>query len=156
MEPSEPVLWLCERDCAHIDKLSVTAKVCQALQQIGWLRTWCNEAERRKKGTKWREGHMSCREEWGGTARSMTNCVAKRSTRRALQVQQYMLSDINRFYCCCCNGLAYLLADDEWRTPIYLAAWVLWNCWRTKKYSPCSAVAFISLAQSWIRRLYLV
>ncbi|MBK9938372.1 MAG: hypothetical protein IPP02_08295 [Chitinophagaceae bacterium] len=35
------------------------------------------------------------------------------AARRALQVQQYLKSGINSFYCCCCNGLAYLLADDE-------------------------------------------
>ena len=43
-------------------------------------------------------------------------CVA---ARRALHVQQYLKSVINNFNCCWCNGLAYLLADDEWRTPIY-------------------------------------
>jgi len=37
----------------------------------GWSEAESSEV--RKKWTKWGEGHRSCREEWGGTASSMTN-----------------------------------------------------------------------------------
>lgn len=53
------------------------------------------------------KGHRSCREEWGGTASSMTACEA---TRRALQLQPALKIKV----CCCCNGLAnYLLTTND-------------------------------------------
>lgn len=51
-----------------------------------------------------------------------------------------------KIYCCCCNGLAWLLADDEWRTPIYRRS-VGFVRWEKKRWLAASR----SGIQGWLR-----
>ena len=71
---------------------------CQALEQMVGLRTWCNgsgtQDEMNEVG---RRTQVAARTKAVGVARSVTNCVVQRSTRRAMQVQQYHKRFINCF-----------------------------------------------------------
>ena len=58
-----------------------------------------------------RRTQVAARTKAVGVARSVTNCVVQRSTRRAMQVCQYY--KVHKWlYWHCCIGLAQLLADD--------------------------------------------
>lgn len=73
---------------------------------------------------KWREGHRSCREEQGGVASCMTNCVMQWSTRKGLASAATTLCDTTTLLLLL-QGFGILLADDARRTPYYLAGRVV-------------------------------
>jgi hypothetical protein len=87
-----------------------------------WL-SYERNAMERNAGKNERSGVMdtvAARTQAVGEARSVTNCVAQRSTRRAVLLQQFHKSATME-NCCCCTGLAHLLADKAGVRPYYRA-----------------------------------